>query len=288
MKYKFSIVSIILLIPVFLSVCNRTSVDNKNKTPVAKAGDTYLYKNTLNNVINDNIPKADSTTMADNFIKTWVKQQLLFETAKNNLTDKEQDLKDKIADYRKKLLIHKYKEKFLSKNFDTTLKKKKLHEFYKKNTTEFKLQTPALKGLMIKLPKSAPDLAQIKRRYRSSRPEDSIFIENYCYEHVENYQDYTCGWFKIQKLRHLLPVKIKDENNFLKTRNYIQTSDSLYQYFVRIDDYKLKSEVAPFQMVKSNVKEILLNKEKLNLLNNLENKLYNKALESNKVKYFNR
>jgi len=56
---------------------------------------------------------------------------------------------------------------------------------------------------------------------------------------------------------------------------------------LKIRDYKLRSTPAPFDYVKEDIKRIIWNTRRLEFIQELENGIYNRALEENKFIIYN-
>ena len=57
------------------------SVDHKGKTPLVEVNGNFLYKEDLQTVAPVGVTKADSTRFADEYIRNWVEDELLFQKA---------------------------------------------------------------------------------------------------------------------------------------------------------------------------------------------------------------
>jgi hypothetical protein len=72
-------------------------------------------------------------------------------------------------------------------------------------------------------------------------------------------------------------------NQLINRRRIKMTNDSAVT-FIRILNLKPKGNQAPFDFVKPTIKNLLLNKRKLNLLSDLQNQLYKDAINNNEIK----
>jgi hypothetical protein len=62
--------------------------------------------------------------------------------------------------------------------------------------------------------------------------------------------------------------------------------DSVYYYLVNINDYKLKNELAPVEYVETNIKNLILNKRKIEFLKQIEENVYKEGIRQNKFKIY--
>ena len=79
-----------------------------------------------------------------------------------------------------------------------------------------------------------------------------------------------------------IPNKIQ----FLKENDYIESEDKDYLYFIKILEYKISDQISPLQFVKDEIENIIINKRKLKLSNQLEEKIYNQAKKNNDFKIY--
>ena len=63
-------------------------------------------------------------------------------------------------------------------------------------------------------------------------------------------------------------------------------NDSNYYYLVSIQDYKLKNELAPIEYVKDNIKNLILNRRKIDFLKQMEDNVYKEGIRKNKFKIY--
>ena len=57
-------------------------------------------------------------------------------------------------------------------------------------------------------------------------------------------------------------------------------------YFIHINDYMIKNDLSPIEVVLDKIKDVILNKRKVKYLEDLENKIYNNALNNNEIKKY--
>jgi hypothetical protein len=60
-------------------------------------------------------------------------------------------------------------------------------------------------------------------------------------------------------------------------RAYYETMDSSNYYWLKISDYRQEGTVSPLDVVRDDIKSILLNKKKFELIRELERNVFNDA-----------
>jgi hypothetical protein len=268
------------IIAVLLSGCKEER-NTSSKEPIAKIHEKNLYLSDVEEVIPDDKSKEDSTMIAQNYIRNWIKKQLLLKKAENNLSEENKDIEKQIEEYRASLLIYRYQQQLIDQKLDTTVSREEIQKYYDKNTSNFTLDKNLVRVLYIELPQNSPNISNVKK-WISKDSEDNISkLKDYCYQYAKKYDDFNNNWIGFEELINKIPLEINKPQRFLKYNNTLEEKDSLFHYFVKINEYKLKGTPAPVSYVEDKIKSVILNKRKHRLLEKLEKDLYNEALNRN-------
>ena len=71
-----------------LGACSQKH-DHKGKTPLVEVGGKFLYQEDLQAALPLSLTPDDSVLFAENYIRNWVEDILLFEKAEDNVRDSE-------------------------------------------------------------------------------------------------------------------------------------------------------------------------------------------------------
>lgn len=268
------------LITVFFLGCKEEK-DTSNKKPIAKIHEKNLYLSDVEDIIPDNKSKEDSTMIAESYIRNWIKKQLLLKKAENNLSKENKDIQKQIEEYRSSLLIYRYQQQLINQKLDTTVSEKEIQNYYENNTSNFTLDKNLVKILYVELPQNSPNISSVKSWMKSENENDISKLRDYCYQYAKKYDDFDNEWIEFNRLITKIPIEINNPQRYLKYNKNIEEKDSLFHYFVKINDYKLKGTPAPVSYVQDKIKSVILNKRKHKLLEKLEKDLYNEALNRN-------
>src|SRR5690606_7157985 len=93
-------------------------------------------------------------------------------------------------------------------------------------------------------------------------------------------------WIKKEVLIHELPVLMGENEQTLKNSNFVQLQDSLGVYLMKIENVLNPSETAPLSYIKPTLKQIILNKRKLELIKKLETDITKDAIETNNFEIY--
>ena len=73
----------------------------------------------------------------------------------------------------------------------------------------------------------------------------------------------------------------------MKGKKSIQESDSLHVYLLKILKYKISDETSPLEFVRDRIKDIIINKRKVELIKTLEDGIYKQAEKNKDFEIFN-
>ncbi|HEX2922032.1 MAG TPA: hypothetical protein VHO50_12790 [Bacteroidales bacterium] len=253
-----------------------------NRVPVAEVGKTVLYIDDLPRHLYNGASTEDSSILVQNYIKSWTKKKLLLMKAEENLSeDLMKEVDRQMEETRSNLLIYQYQRQMIIEKMDTLISETELENYYSSNEKAFILTSNIVKALFIKLPVETPELNNIRRLSRSNESADMHQLESYCFQFAEKFDDFNEEWITMDRLIVELHEDIENQENFLKRNTFYETTDSTSVYLVSIRDYRLRSSLAPFEYVRNDIKRIIYNQRRIDLIQGIESGIYNDALKDN-------
>ena len=228
----------------------------------------------------------DSSFFIDSYINIWVRKQLMIYHAEINLSSGLTDYEKQIQEYRESLLIYAYQQELINQNFDTTITSQDILEYYNRYREEFKLVKNIFIGRYIVVDKSAPSLKDLSKWYKSDNEESAEKLVDYCQQFAKEYYLTDSSWQYFSNINDRLPNLISEEEYFLQHTKGVWFEDEIYRYYIYIKDYKLKGSISPLYMEREKIRNVLLNKKKIQYLKQLEDELYQNALDLRKIKIY--
>ncbi len=275
----------ILLLSIFFVSCNYFKPEAK-KEAVARVNNSYLYKDDIQKLIAENTSPEDSTLIVNNYINRWATQQLLIDQAKINLTADKLDQYNKLVqEYQNDLLTEAYKNVIVSKQLDSVITEQEYQNYFETNKENFKLKDLLVKLRYVQLPVNYDGLASVKEKLNRYNEKDKTSLNSQNYQFISsNFNDSV--WVKKEVLLHTLPVLRENSEQVLKKSNFSQLQDSLGVYLVKIENVLNPNDTAPLSYVKPTLKQIILNKRKLELIKKLETDITKDAIETNNFEIY--
>lgn len=268
----------LLLFFIGLSLSSCKNNQKQQEKPVARVFEHYLYLSDIEEIIPENISPSDSALLANDYIDKWIRKELLVNKAELNLTDDEKSVDKQIENYKSSLLIFKYEQNLIQQKIDTVITENEVKEYYNSNLSNFLLNNNIVKALFIQAPVQSPDLSKLRRWYRSTFDEDVKKLDAYAFQYAKKYDYFNDDWVDFRQIEKALPIKIDNPENFIKYRKNFEITDSAFIYLVNLKDFRLTGEVAPFEYVEQNIRTIIMNKRKVQMIKKLEANVYNDAL----------
>ena len=234
------------------------------------------------------MPKAteDSTFFIERYMNLWIRKQLMIYHAEINLSSDLLNYEAQIAEYRSSLLIYAYQQELINQNFDTSITSKEISDYYNQYREEFKLVKNIFMGRYIVVDKSAPNSKNLKKWYKSNKPDDIESLTDYCHQFAKEYYFSDSSWQYFSSINNKLPKFITEEEYFLENTKGVWFEDQQYRHYIYIKNYQIKGSISPLALEREKIRNVLLNKNKIQYLKQLEDELYQNALALKKIKIY--
>lgn len=134
----------------------------------------------------------------------------------------------------------------------------------------------------MKIPSEFANPEELKAMCKDTSTEGIIELRDYCVQYAKVYDIFVERWVGFQTIANYIPETIENPEQFLKNNQFIERTDPDYYYLVSVHDYKLKNEPAPIEYVNDKIKNLILNRRKIDFLKQLENNIYTEGIEKNK------
>ncbi|MDG1933574.1 MAG: hypothetical protein P8I52_01635 [Flavobacteriales bacterium] len=270
----------VFLLSIIMLSCSTKDSDNL----IASVNEKVLLRSELLSEMPSQL--EDSTYFVEKFINDWIRRQLLLSHAEINLSVDLDKYEKQVEDYRASLLIFAYQQELINQNLDSSISFSDINDYYDSYISEFDLSKNIFKGRFIIIDKLAPDINFVNSNYKSDNEVIIKELENYCLKYAKEYYIETDKWNYFTSINNKLPRLIDDEVTFLINTDGVFFEDANYRYYVYIDEYRVKGDTSPLALELDKIKDVLLNKKKVNYLKELEEDLYEIALSKKKINIY--
>jgi hypothetical protein len=271
------VIGILLLLS--LSACDDiASIIGAKEKPIARVFDKELLPSDLINIVPKGTSKNDSIEIVKAYVENWVKQEVILKQAIDNANLDQAAIDLQLANYKNSLVIYAYEEQLVAQKLDTTVSEKELLDFYTNNKDNFELKKSIVKVSFIKLAKNAAQLNLVKKWFNSARPRDKADLETYCMQFASDYLFADTTWQYLDDLQSKIPLGKFSEDAILQKGKRLEFTDANFIYLVFIKDFMYREETSPLSFEIDNIRNSIINKRKLVLINSMEQGVYQKAI----------
>ncbi|MFV0540655.1 MAG: peptidyl-prolyl cis-trans isomerase [Aestuariibaculum sp.] len=278
--------SIILLVSLLVLSC-KFFKETDDRIPVARVNDMYLYQDDIKGLVPESAGKEDSALLVNNYIKNWATQQLLFDGAKLNLSEKKQEGFNKlVAQYKNDLYTKAYLEALVSRGISAEISQEEAEQYYNLEKDIFKLNEELIKFRYIHLSENINNFNVIEEKFKRYNTEDKKALDSISIQ-FKSYSLNDSIWIKVSQVVNKVPViNLENRSQLLKKSNFIQLKDSLGVYLMKINDVLLRNDLAPLDYVRPTIDQIIINKRKLELIKQLEKDITKDAIKNNQFEIY--
>lgn len=244
---------------------------------VAECYGKYLYESDLIGIVPEGTPTMDSIQRVSTFIDSWIRREVLIHQAENNLNMEELDLKKQLDEYRNSLVIYAYETQLINQKLDTVLSEDEIAEYYEQHKEDFQLRNTMVRVAYVIIPEDSKQKATFQKLM--SDP-DTLLLQNIdvlaMYYAAKSYLDVD-HWMRLDELTNIVPIEIFNAESFLKKNKFVCFDMNEHTYMVRFVEYLLEESTSPLEMVRDNIKSVILAQRKQAMLERMKTALYEKA-----------
>ena len=279
---KLSLITGLLILT---GACTQT-VDHKGRQPLVKVGHNYLYQEDLQMVMPVGITGKDSVAFADEYIRNWVEDILLYKKAEGNIPDNAK-INELVASYRRALVMHTFQEELVNQEVGNAITDTEVEAYYTANAAAFRAEKPYVQGLYLKVPLEAKKLSSVRSLYKKNTQDAIDKLEKYGISNAVDYDYFYDRWMPVSDIAVKLPMKeLTTDADYLNRKRNIEVKDTAFCYFLHVENFIPKGEVLPLEYARNEIKEILINLKRVDFINRMRNDLYEQASEKNEVIYY--
>ncbi len=275
---------ILILITPFVSCDTEKVVQEKVK--VARVGSVHLYQEELIKDIQSGLSNEDSLLFIDQLVSNWIEEQIVLQKAEEVLPQEAKDVKDRLENYRKSLIIYAYEQKFIKERLDTAVSSIEVEEYYAAHKDDFMLKDYIVKALYLKISKGTPDVEKPQLHFKLEQETDVNEMRYYADLYAVQFHYDPEQWLFFEDVLKVIPLDGINTESFLRKKKKTMFEDENFIYFINITDFTLKDAISPLSFEKEKIKTILLNLRTIDLRNKLREDLYNDAIKAQQIETY--
>ncbi len=277
---------VILFLLFFVSCKNKSAEKSGNRIAIARANEDYLYLDDIRDIVPVGTSAKDSIDLVNKHIDNWLHETLVIQKAEDNLTDEQKNVETQLQDYRNSLITYTYEKELVKQKLDTLVSPEEIEKYYDSNQGNFELKDNIIKVIYVKVNKKAPGINDLKKWYKSDVIKDRERLADYCHQFAENFYLNDDSWLLFDDLLKEIPIQAYNKELFLQNNRFVEVADSANNYFLNIKGFKIRNSRSPLSFEAENIKNIILNQRKLQLITKMKEDIYNDAANTNKIEIY--
>ena len=265
---------------ILLLICSCDLPTNEESNAVARVGEDFLFVSEIEDQIGPN--GSDSIQITRKTINEWAEELLYLKKAEINLSSREKKgLEELVSTYRNDLYVKTYKDKAIQSQLDSIVEKEEIESYFEQNKLNFKTNKDLLRGRYVRVRNENYNLRSIRKSIRRFNEDDKVFLDSIALQFT-TYSLNDSIWVQASQFFNRLPsISERRYKNFLKNDTFFELQNSLEVYLVVVEEVVLRNDLAPLDYVAPTLKQILINKRKLELMRQLDREIIEEGLRQN-------
>ncbi|WP_343488406.1 peptidyl-prolyl cis-trans isomerase [Allomuricauda sp. d1] len=270
-----------------LSSCDALFSPKDEKEPLARVGDSYLYKEDVASLIPNDMSAQDSAFYMANYVNRWATKQLLLTKAKINLSEERQSEYNRLVeDYRADLYTRAYMDALVQQSSDTTVSEVQLRQFYENEKDNFKLDEKLARLRFVEVSNQFLDKEEVEEKMRRFNSSDRKYLDSITVQFKKIHFDDSVWVSTSRLMEEIRPLDYQNADRHLKKSQFFELRDSLGIYLGKVTDVLKEGEVAPLSYISPKIRQIILNRRRLNYIKNLEKDILDEAIKTNEFEVY--
>src|SRR5690606_3463044 len=190
-------------------------------------------------------------------------------------------------EYNNGLNVHEYQQALVSQKLAPVVTDTEITQYYASRHELFSLKQPILKASYIRLRPDAPELDRVKRLFLSTDFEDQDILEKYCARYATAFSLRDTSWQYADNLAKQIPLSRIGEENYNRTGRIFEIIENNELYLIILHDSKFRDTRSPLPLVYGNIRNLILNKRKIDLVDQMQKSIVADARKKNNIEIYN-
>ncbi len=282
---KFNNYIFFIVVFIGLIACNKNVQSNNSASEdvAAKINTSELTKEELLSRMPKALSGEDSIVFKTNLINHWASDEVFYQQAIKYLSEDEITIDKEVEAYKHELIAFKFQQKLIAEKLDTLITDAQIETYYNANAESFMLKSNIVKVLYIKTPITIPNIEKFKKLCYSSNPKDLAQLNDLCIQYANNFYMNDNTWLLFDDLKKEMYQLNETPEYSIQAGKTFEFTDERNFYFLKIIDVKSKNTQSPLNFEKANIRNMIFNQRKQQLISNIKKDFFDKALTNKEL-----
>ncbi len=274
-----------IAILLFLFSCSSEN-NNLKGIKIARVNESVLYETDFIDEIPSGLSSEDSLDFTNQYVKSWITEQLVLQKAEELLPEQSKSIKKKLEKYRTSLLSYEYEQIYIQKRLDTLVNSNEIAEYYNNHKDDFILKDYIIKCMYLKINKDTPDQKEIKTAYLLKNDDNETTLRTFAQNNAIEFYYNPEEWIYFDDLLKKITIQDFNKRKFIEKKKKLIFDENDFIYYLNIYDYGLEDGISPLSFEKEKIKSIILNMRSNELRRKLRDDLLVDASKNESIENF--
>lgn len=256
-------------------------------TTIARAGGKELRMRDVRSVVPQGLSGDDSAAFMKVYVDRWIVKQLKLEEAETLFSSSAGDIDRMVEEYRQALLIRQLDQHYVDRSIDTVFTDDEITAYYKAHKADFRLDRTIVKGRIVQFDAGYRQAVKLKTLMAAKSDAQQQDFSDICEKNNFTVNDFRDQWIDFPEFLSYLPtLRSQNYDPVLASSAVQEMRDSHSRYYFQIDAVMREGEAIPLERLRDNIRRILFNRRKSEIIRRHEAELCARARENGAVKVF--
>jgi hypothetical protein len=267
--------------------CNSLFKEEPKKEPLARVGNSYLYKEDISALIPIGLSQQDSAAFVVNYINNWASKELLLDKSKINLPEEKlAEFNRLVSNYKTDLYTRAYLEALVQQSSDTSITNSELQDFYNREKENFKLTEKLVQLRFVSLPSQFLDKDVVETKLKNFEVEDKAYLDSIAVQFKKLHFNDSIWVSASRLIEEISPLTSLNEEKYLKNSQFFELQDSIGVYLGKVNSVLNINDIAPMSYVTPDIKQIIINRRRLSQREKIETEIIDEAIKKNEFEIY--
>jgi hypothetical protein len=266
-----------------LAACSKTEKQDSKQISktIARVFDREVSDSEINDLVQSVKNKQDSVRIVQAYLDKLTIEEAVLQQASSTVDMAEVDAKTR--DFRNSLINIRFQQAYIEQHLDTTVTQQQLDDYFAQHGSSFLLRQDIYRGYYVTVTNDIPKIQKLKELLLSNREADFEELKSYCLRYSTQFSLDKTHWSGIPPFFHQDKKALANASH---SKQLVILEKDEQIHLIRVFDYKFAQQPSPASFAEANIKQIVLNKRKMELLAKLNEQLLEDAKKSNKIKTY--